>query len=118
MLYGSYEEKIHDLASEIFGLQIVQSRDYKRYLPDVAEEDREEYAIYRLRVVTSASVNNDNIRISVKKDSGTGEAEEVQVVQEGSEAYVILSSHEHGELYIEAELKGEAESVRWNGIQY
>lgn len=116
--YSSYEEKIHDLSSEIFGLQIVRSRDYQRYLPDVAEEEREEYAIYRLKVVTNASENSDNIRIRVKKDIGTGETEEVSVMQEGTEAYVIFSSHEHGELYIEAELEGAAESVKWNGIQY
>ena len=68
--------------------------------------------------MTNASENNDNIRIRVKKDIGTGETEEVSVMQEGTEAYVIFSSHEHGKLYIEAELEGAADSVRWNGIQY
>lgn len=114
--YGSYEEKIRDLSGEIFGLQIVQSKDYERHLPDTAQENWEEYAIYRLRVVAGAA--EDKGSISVKKDKGTGELEEVPVIQDGTEAYIIFSSHEHGELYVEARLEDAVESVRWNGIQY
>lgn len=116
--YDSYEEKIDDLQGEIFGLQFVKSGDYGRYLSDVAQEDWEEYVIYLLRFVTSPSENNHRISFCVRKDTGTGESEAVPVMLDGTENYIIFSSHEHGELYVEAELEGTTESVRWNGIKY
>ncbi len=116
--YDSYEEKIDDLQGEIFGLQFVKSGDYGQYLPDVAQEDWEEYVIYLLRFATSPSEDSRRISFRVRKDTGTGEPEEVPVMQGETENYIVFSSHEHGELFVEAELEGAAASVRWNGIPY
>ncbi len=59
-----------------------------------------------------------DIGVSVVKDTVTGEREEVAVIREGIDAYVTFPVQEHGEMYVEARLRGAAEGNSWIGIEY
>lgn len=45
-------------------------------------------------------------------------AEEINVLYDGNDGYVILDAEEHGFLYIEAKLKDSAKIRNWVEIEY
>lgn len=116
--YSSYGEKVYNLQQEIYGLEIVRSKEYERCMPQLPEEEWQDYVIYRLRFVTNAPEDIMDIGVSVVKDTVTGEREEVAVIREGIDAYVTFPVQEHGEMYVEARMRGAAEGNSWIGIEY
>lgn len=118
--YDSYEEKLESLPEEIFGLQFVPSQDYERFMPEMSKEQCEEYVIYLFRPVTNAPDRDMDIDIEIHvtgKDD-TEREEDVQVMRDGGEAYVIRSIHEHGVMNVTVKFKDTVEEMRWEQIVY
>lgn len=118
--YGSYEEKIADLPEEIFGLQFVPSQDYERYIPEIPQEQWEEYVIYIFYPVTNApeSAMTIDVKIRTTGEDGTEQETDAQVFRDGGEAYVVRSIHEHGEMDVAVKFENTAEAMRWERIEY
>ena len=116
--YGSYEEKLREMQEEIFGLEIVRSQEYGQFMPDIPEEERDGYTVYKIRPVTNAAEGNVEITVKVMEDAGGEGSTKLPVIREGNDAYVILSKEEHGEMLIEAKLQDSLEVTNWCQIEY
>lgn len=111
--YGGYEEKIQDLQDEIFGLEILPSQEYERYLPNIPEEQWGEYVIHRLRFVTNAPAEALEVKIGTAQDIDAETEGKLQMIREGSDVYVIRSVHDQEKLNVEAKLKDSMEVAKW-----
>lgn len=124
--YDSYAEKVSDLEEDIFGLDIMMSDEYEKYLPDIAPEIWEEYVIYKIRPVTNATADEVEIHVCKfpeerdKADYGRKDyttEEELEIIRDGNDGYVILHTDEKGYLYIEAKLVDSDETKNWVEIE-
>lgn len=115
--YSSYDEKIQDLREELFGLEILPSQEYERYLPDIPKEQWDEYAIYKLRFLMNAPAQMIDVNVRVEQDADTKENAKMEFIREGNEVYVIFSVREQGKLSVEAKLKDSSDVIQWEHIE-
>lgn len=115
--YHSYKEKVEDLQEEIFGLEILPTQKYGEYMPHIPKEQWGEYVIYRLRFVTNAPAESLEVKVRMARDPDTGEGEELKLIREGRDAYLILPINGQGKLDVEAKLKDTAETAEWVQIE-
>lgn len=113
--YSSYEEKISSAQKAIYGLEIVKSDEYERCLPDIPREQREGYVIYKIHPVTNALGGEVVVDVSLV---GRNIDEEVSIIRDENDAYIIFSVEEHGVMDIEAKLKESVEVTNWVQIAY
>lgn len=126
--HNSYEDKISAAREEIFGLEIVDSDEYEKFLPDVEPERQGEYAIYKIRPVTNAAPGDVEIHVCLvtreedeEWDYGRrsyADGDELEIIYDGNDGYVILGAGEHGYLYVEAKLRGAVETKNWAEVEY
>lgn len=126
--HDSYQEKMETVEKEIFGLEIVISDEYDKYLPEVEQEKRGQYVIYKVHPVTNAEEGQVEIHVCRTEESeeearnyGRKEYdtdEELQVFYDGNDGCVILNVEEHGFLYVEAKLKDAVETKNWTELEY
>lgn len=116
--YDSYEEKIRVAQKEIYGLEIVKSQEYEQAMPDIPQEQWEEYVIYKIRSVANAPKEDVVIDVSMVKDNSVEQDNIIQTIQAGDDIYVVFPAQEHGEMRVEAKLKGAAEATNWVQIEY
>lgn len=125
--HDSYEEKISAAEKDIFGMEIVVSDEYEKYLSSIEPERWEEYVIYKIHPITNAEEGDVEIhvcQITTTEDNKTDfgrkdytDEEEMKVVIDGNDGYVILGIEEQGSLYIETKLKGAVETKNWAKIE-
>lgn len=126
--HDSYQEKMAAAPEEIFGLEIVISDEYDRYLPEVEPEKRGQYVIYKIHPVTNAEEGQAEIHVCQTEESEEearkfgrkeyGADEEKQVLYDGNDGYIILGAEEHGFLYVEVKLKSSEETKNWVELEY
>lgn len=126
--HNRYQEKMQAADQAIFGLEIVASDEYDKYLPEAEKESQGKYALYKIHPVTNAEEGQVEIHVcrleeSEEESRGFGRkeytpAEEINVLYDGNDGYVILDAEEHGFLYIEAKLKDSAKIRNWVEIEY
>lgn len=115
--YNSYEEKIRDSQEKIYGLEIVRSQDYERCMPEISEEERDEYVIYKVCAVTNARAGEVEMEVSVEDAGADLDSDKknavMKMIQDGNDRYVVLAAEQHGSLCVEARLKDEADVTNW-----
>lgn len=125
--HDSYEEKISAAEEDIFGIEIVVSDEYEKFLSSIEPERWEEYVIYKIHPITNAEEGNVEIHVCQiprreENESDFGRKdytaeEEMKVVLEGNDGYAIVGIEEQGSLYIETKLKGALETKNWAEIE-
>ncbi len=116
--HTSYAEKIHASEEELYGIEVSQSEEYEHWLSDVSEEERDQYVIYKIRPIANLSEECVYIHVSNLGDGDLPAQEEIPLIRDGNDAYVILSKEEHGEMLIEAKLQDSLEVTNWCQIEY
>lgn len=125
--HGSYTEKLRAAKKDIFGLEITASDESAAYLPEAASDPGGEYAVCKVHPVTNAAEGEVEIHVCRLMEEETGDdhgrreytqEEELPVVYDGNDGYVILDAQEHGCLYIEAKLISSPQTKNWARIEY
>lgn len=116
--YSSYEEKIRDSREEIYGLEITKSQEYERCMPEISEEEKGEYVIYKVRPVTNAKAENVKVKIVVTREDDEGSEVNTILHKEGLDTYIAFSQHEHGVLYTEARLRSSSVVTNWAEVEF
>ncbi len=116
--YNSYEDKVLDSQEEIYGLEITKSQDYECCIPEISEEELDEYVIYKVRPVTNAEAEDVEVTVRVTREAD-GESEvEAILYKEGLDTYVAVSQHEQGTLYVEAKLGSSSVVTNWVTVEF
>ncbi len=119
--YNSYEEKIRDSQDKIYGLEIVRSQDYECCMPEISEEERDKYVIYKARPVTNADVGDVVIKVNVEDEDADLHSDKknaiIETIQDGNDTYVVLTAEQQGNLCVEARLKDAEDVTNWARIE-
>ena len=154
--HDSYGEKLSAAGEKIYGIEILDSDEYDKCLPDVTPDKREGYAVYQIHPVTNAQEGKVEIHacfVPLKEEnpdiwpgasvlsanrSGAASAigepepgsgvpefgrmtyeadEELEIMYDGNDGYVILNKEEQGTLYIEAKIRTSSQTDNWARIR-
>lgn len=124
--YDNYAEKAAALEEKIFGLDIMTPDKDAKYLSDVSPETWDEYVIYQIHPVTNAKDGEVEIHVwqtpweEQKTDYGRKDYtanEEMEIIRDGNDGYVIVHAGEKGSLYIETKLVDSNETKNWAEIE-
>ena len=90
-------------------------------MPEISEEERDKYVIYKARPVTNADVGDVVIKVNVEDEDADLHSDKknaiIETIQDGNDTYVVLTAEQQGNLCVEARLKDAEDVTNWARIE-